>query len=91
MLPTREASQRSNEQLSEPVKSPTEQIAVDDLTRAQETLLIPLWARALEANHAEPILKDDKAVELVDRIDYPFRNFSKVVEMGAGLDTRFDR
>ncbi len=87
----------------------------------QETLLIPLWARAVEANRTEPILCDTKAVEMVGAIDYDFEKFAKgrgsqvgcclrasiiddwvreflwehpdgtVVEIGAGLDTRFER
>lgn len=91
------------------------------LTEAQETLLIPLWARAVSGRRGEPILPDRRAVELVASIDYPFERFEQanvdaagfcirgriidrlveqfldahpagtVVEMGVGLDTRFDR
>ena len=43
----------------------------------QETLLIPLWARAVEAGRSEPILRDTKAVEMVDAIDYDFDKFGK--------------
>ena len=87
----------------------------------QETLLIPLWARAVEAKKRKPILLDEKAVEVMNRIDYDFSVFSKakgsqvgcclrgvimdemlraslkqhpdtvVVEVGAGLDTRYER
>ena len=94
---------------------------VQKLTEAQETLLIPLWARAQEAAHPAPILLDRKAVELVDAIDYDFDKFARgkvdiagfcvravivdrllqpllddcptltLVEIGPGLDTRFDR
>ena len=103
---------------------PTPQIGsgkVERLTGAQETLLIPLWARALEHDQGDPILRDPKAVELLSTIDYPFERFrggassqvacclraaiidgwvrrhleehpeGPVVEIGAGLDTRFDR
>jgi methyltransferase (TIGR00027 family) len=92
-----------------------------DLGTVQETLLIPLWARAVEAKRPEPILQDSKATEMVDAIDYDFEKFAKgkasqvgccvrastidrwvseflrehprgtVVEIGAGLDTRFER
>jgi O-methyltransferase involved in polyketide biosynthesis len=91
------------------------------LSEAQETLLIPLWARAVESQRAAPILVDRKAIELVESLAYPFERFARakvdsagfcirgriidalvkrfleehaagmVVEMGAGLDTRFDR
>lgn len=91
------------------------------LTAAQETLLIPLWARAQEARRADPILRDDKAASIIDSLQYDFGVFQRakvdqvglcsraaiidelarqhlaqhpratVVEIGAGLDTRFDR
>lgn len=98
-----------------------QKINVDSLTKVQETLLIPLWARAEEMRHPSPLLLDPKAVELVESIDYDFERFRRagsnqagfciraaivdelvksflkqhpdatVVEIGAGLDTRFDR
>ncbi|GAB5440295.1 MAG: hypothetical protein Fues2KO_06440 [Fuerstiella sp.] len=42
-----------------------------------ETLLIPLWARAIEQQHADPILIDPAAVEIVDRLDYDFNTFKR--------------
>ena len=98
-----------------------QKVDVGKLTQSQETLLIALWARATEARHPTPILKDEKAVELLESIDYRFKKFVEantpyigfciraaicdrfvrkfledhpsgtVVEIGAGLDTRFDR
>ena len=95
--------------------------AIDKLKGAQETLLIPLWARAVEASRPEPILYDAKAVEVIASLDYDFSKFDPgggaqtscclraaiidgwvrqflqqhpdgtVVEIGAGLDTRFER
>ena len=92
-----------------------------DLGVVQETTLIPLWARAIENERSEPILRDAKAAKMVASIDYDFDKFAKgratqigcclrasildewvreylarypdgtVVEIGAGLDTRFDR
>ncbi|PID90102.1 MAG: tetracenomycin C synthesis protein [Bacteroidetes bacterium] len=38
----------------------------------QETLLLPLWGRAYESQRANPRMKDPKAVEIIDRIDYDF-------------------
>ena len=87
---------------------------------AQETLLIPLYARALESRRKRPILYDPRAVEMVDSIDWDFQRFGQrlrvfactlrsamfdvwvadflrdhpdgtVVEIGAGLNTRFER
>lgn len=93
----------------------------NDLGTVQETLLIPLWAKAVETRQPEPILRDAKAVEMVESIDYDFDKFAKgkasqagcclrasfidglvrqffqehprgaVVEIGVGLDARFER
>lgn len=91
------------------------------LTGVPETLLIPLWARAYETGLPKPIVRDEKAIEMVSRIDYDFGKFEKVwmsqvgvairteildeqaaafiaahpnalvVNLGAGLCTRFSR
>jgi O-methyltransferase involved in polyketide biosynthesis len=90
------------------------------LGQVQETLLVPLYARALDTLGKRPILKDPKAVEIVRSIDWDFRRFNQrrrvvgctlrtamfdewvkdflrrhpegtVVEIGAGLNTRFER
>jgi O-methyltransferase involved in polyketide biosynthesis len=42
------------------------------LSGVPETLLWTLWQRALEARRPDALLPDPLAVELVDRIDYPF-------------------
>ncbi|MGV0027000.1 class I SAM-dependent methyltransferase [Phormidesmis priestleyi] len=87
----------------------------------QETLLITLWARAVEAQKADPILKDLKSIEIMEQIDYDFSKLETakgsqtgvclrgleldrwvkafladhpdglVVEIGSGLNTRFER
>jgi O-methyltransferase involved in polyketide biosynthesis len=84
-------------------------------------MLIPLWARAVETERKDAIVRDDKAAEMVRRIDYDFSKFKKarlsqlgvsirtmlldeaagdflvrhqdavVVNLGAGLDTRYER
>ncbi|MGD9647707.1 MAG: class I SAM-dependent methyltransferase, partial [Pirellulales bacterium] len=100
----------------------TSKIDVTTLGTVQETLLIPLWARARESREAQPILRDPKAAEIVAALDYDFERFERetkltqvvacvlatifdrwtqkfleehpdgtVVEIGAGLDTRFER
>jgi O-methyltransferase involved in polyketide biosynthesis len=90
------------------------------LGQVQESLLVPLYARALDSLKKHPILKDPKAVEMVQSIDWDFRRFNQwrrvvgctlrtamfdewvkgflsrhpegtVVEIGAGLNTRFER
>ncbi len=87
----------------------------------QETLLITLWARAIEAIKDDPMIKDTKSVEISAQIDYDFSKLKNarrtqvgvclrslafdrwvnaylsqnpngtVVEIGAGLNTRFER
>ena len=94
---------------------------IDDLEGPAETLLVPLWARAEESRHPDPILVDPRAVEIADSLQYDFDRFHQsvtghvsycirayvigqwvrrflethpagtVVEIGAGLDTRFER
>jgi O-methyltransferase involved in polyketide biosynthesis len=94
-----------------------------DLGAVQETLLIPLWARAKEAEKNNPIVYDPYARDIVAGIDYDFSrietgqagdhqlvwpirayNFDRVameflehnsetvvINIGAGLDTTFQR
>lgn len=86
----------------------------------EETLLIPLYARAVETRRARGVIHDPLSVEMVDSIDYDFSRFDQpstlygcvlrtsvidqwvrqflrdfptgtVVEVGAGLNTRFER
>ncbi|MFI5939601.1 class I SAM-dependent methyltransferase [Streptomyces uncialis] len=93
---------------------------VPELGEIQETLLIPLYARALETRKRHGMLSDPKAVEMVESLDYDFSRFDgarslvgsnlrtllfdhwvraflqehpggTVVELGTGLNTRFER
>lgn len=86
----------------------------------EETLLVPLYMRALESRRKRPILNDPKAVEMVESIDWDFQRLGQrwrvfscvlrsamfdvwvadfirshpegtVVEIGCGLNTRFER
>jgi O-methyltransferase involved in polyketide biosynthesis len=90
------------------------------LGQVEETLLVPLYARAVETRRKRPILKDAKAVEMVESIDWDFERMGQrwrmmacvmrtaafdirvadflrrhpdgtVVEIGCGLNTRFER
>ena len=90
------------------------------LGEVQETLLVPLYARALDSRRKHPILNDHKAAAIVESIDWDFQRFAQgqrmmgcvlrtasfdeyvkgflsrhpqgtVVEIGAGLNTRFER
>ena len=92
-----------------------------DLGNIQETLLIPLWARAEEFKQENAMIRDRTSAEMVEAIDYNFAKFAQdrstqvscclrgylidnwvkeyiqqypqgvVVELGAGLNTRFER
>ena len=92
-----------------------------NLLGISETLLIPLWARAVETARPDAIVRDAQAVEVLRKINYDFRKFDKtwmsqlgvavrtelldrivtefiqkhpeavVINLGAGLDTRFWR
>jgi O-methyltransferase involved in polyketide biosynthesis len=43
-----------------------------NLENVQETLLLPLWGRAVESQKKHPKLVDNKAIEIVGKIDYDF-------------------
>jgi O-methyltransferase involved in polyketide biosynthesis len=96
-------------------------ISAEILQGVSETLLMPLWSRAVESARPDPILADSKAKTIVETLDYDFERFSRlgvdpvgycsraaiidrlvgdwlrenpsggIVEIGVGLDTRFER
>ena len=47
----------------------------------QETLLLPLWGRAYETKKEKPRLVDNKAVEIIERLDYDFSTIAKTQSM----------
>jgi O-methyltransferase involved in polyketide biosynthesis len=53
-----------------------------------ETMLIPLWARAVESGSADPIIKDRKAVEVVSCLPYDFSRFNGVRLSRVGVCVR---
>ena len=96
-------------------------ISPETVSALSSTMLIPLWAKAVEQGRAQPLLRDDEAVRMLDKIDYDFSKFAKVkasqvgccgrakllddmtrhfiaehpdavvVQIGAGLDARYER
>ena len=61
------------------------------LSGIPETLLIALWARAAETRMPTPLIRDEKAVEMVGRIDYDFTRFDKggkLTQTGVAVRTR---
>jgi len=99
----------------------SEKISPETVSVLSSTMLIPLWAKAVEQGRAQPLLRDDEAVRMLDKIDYDFSKFAKVkasqvgccgrakllddmtrhfiaehpdavvVQIGAGLDARYER
>ena len=51
------------------MSTPKEKIA---FTEEQETLLVPLYAKATESRRPSPIFADAKAQEILERVDYDF-------------------
>ncbi len=91
-----------------------------ELGAVQQTLFIPLAARARETRRRRPVLRDPKAAEILASVDFDTRKYGSgwggsvtvlrtaifdcwvsdflaehpggtVVEIGTGLNTRFDR
>ena len=47
------------------------------LGKVQETLLLPLWGRAIETQKQKPLLTDNKAVSIINNIPYDFSTISQ--------------
>jgi O-methyltransferase involved in polyketide biosynthesis len=90
-----------------------------ELGQVQETLFIPLAGRAAETGRRRPVLRDPRAIEIVDAVGFDRSRYSwaggwttvmrtagfdvwvkdflaehphgTVVELGTGLNTRFER
>lgn len=50
-----------------------------DLTGISKTLLITVYMRSLETKSPNPIIRDDKSVEIVERIDYNFSKYNSPI------------
>ena len=50
-------------------------LTLESQDKIAETLLIALYARAVEARLPEPLLQDKNAIKLVEQIDYDFSRF----------------
>ncbi|MEO1296029.1 MAG: class I SAM-dependent methyltransferase [Cyanobacteria bacterium J06636_16] len=60
-----------------------------DLGPVQETLLIPLLGRAVQTQKGNGLIQDEKAVQIVESLDYDFAKWQKSKSlMGATLRTR---
>ena len=71
----------------EPAASPSPGIAID-LGPVQETMLITLWARAVESQRADAITRDPRAVEIYHAINYDFSRFARGWKSQVGVAVR---
>ncbi|MBN1535353.1 MAG: class I SAM-dependent methyltransferase [Anaerolineales bacterium] len=55
---------------------PTNQKHQITLTQAQETLLIPLYAKAVESRQPHPIFFDQKTLDILDQVKYDFSHLN---------------
>ena len=51
-------------------------------------MLITLWAKATENQQRKPLLRDEKAAEIISKIDYDFSKFKKASFSQAGVCVR---
>ncbi len=66
----------------------------ENLTGIPATMLITLWAKAVETKRENPILTDHRAAQMVDAIDYDFSVFDSCWKSQVGVAIRsmiFDR
>ncbi len=64
-------------------------ISIDDrLSAVPETMLIPLWARAVETQREDSIIKDIRALDILSRIAYDFSRFGKAWMSQVGVCIR---
>lgn len=54
-----------------------DKVSVENLKGVPETLLITLYNRAVESQREDAILRDEKAVAMVEQIDYDFSRFGQ--------------
>ena len=57
---------------------------IPDMTVLSETLLIPLWAKAVEQEREERLLTDPEAPRMLAQIDYDFSKFKNIVMSQVG-------
>ena len=48
-----------------------------ELGDVQKTLFLPLWGRAFESKKEKPLLRDQTALEIIEKVDYDFASITK--------------
>jgi O-methyltransferase involved in polyketide biosynthesis len=59
-----------------------------ELGLVQETMLLTLWARAWDAQRKTPLLGDQRAVQLVQALDFDFSRFEGTLATRFGITVR---
>ncbi len=69
----------------------TEQAQIN-LGDVQKTLLLPLWGRAKEPKKRKPLLVDEAAIRIIERIDFDFiKGFMiRLIDRYPGSEILFD-
>lgn len=68
----------------------TQKEATDKITGVSETLMITLYARYVELQRQDAIIKDNKATEIVQKIDYDFTKYAQGWASQLGCIIRAD-
>lgn len=58
------------------------------LTNVPETMLITLWAKVAENKRPDALLNDEKAADIIEKIDYDFSKFEKATFSQVGCCVR---
>lgn len=58
------------------------------LSGVSETLLVPLYMKALETRRSDGIIRDPRAVEIVENLDYDFSKFDGAWKSQIGFSVR---
>jgi O-methyltransferase involved in polyketide biosynthesis len=74
--------------LDQESKLMTNKLSTQQLTGVSETLLITLYARAIETQRSDAIVRDQKAVEILQKLDYDFSKFDKAWKSRLGTILR---
>ena len=62
----------------------SEKIPPKDITVLSATMLIPLWAKAVEYERSDALLRDKEAVRMLAMVDYDFAPFAKAKASQVG-------
>ena len=57
----------------------TEQVKIN-LGDVQKTLFLPLWGRAEESKKKKPMLVDETAIKIIERVDFDFSQIAKNID-----------